>query len=353
MPKKTAHRSTSGITPPSLHAEDRAAGRRRVGLGILYKRKSLPPDQRSMAAFCSRIGISESVLSRVESGKISCPLEIVNSIAAVTGCDPREIIDPDFHPPAPVHPFHKAMGFLEQCESMGVEAIFADRTAALTHVLPFATEMRRGRVLLSGSSLRGLDQQAEHPFVRRLMDFCHDPKFDVKVIMTHPKLGHNREYHERRPRGSIVGEILTGINWCLDVWGLKPCSIRLSLASPSSFCLFLVDGPHGRAIVNPYPTMRQAYLSYALAVRSFDGVNSNDVAVSVYRTYLSANFEEPWQDDGVTVELARGLEEWKDAIQNEEKTGTDDGGQGQLDPHLLRQIDLALATCGRSEKAAR
>lgn len=139
------------------------------------------------------------------------------------------------------------------------------------------------------------------------MDLGRNSNFEVRVIMTHPKLGPKREYQERRPPGSIIREILTGINWCLDVWQTAPTNMRLRITSPSSFSIFLIDGPEGPGIIYPYPTMHQAFLSYTLAVRNVQAEESAGEAVLIFQTYLAANFNEPWQDEHVTTGLDEGL----------------------------------------------
>ena len=312
--------------------------RRAIGLRVQRLRLSLPPEESQLSTFAASVDLSDSLLSRIESGKASLPFDAVERIANVTGQHPEAITTGNPYPDIGDHPFREAGKFIKQAELLGVDGLFADRAAALGHLLPFAKKMRKGRVNITASSLRGLEQKSEHRFVRRLMEFGRNPNFEVQVIMTHPKLGSRREYQEHRPTGSIVREILTGINWCLDVWNIAPSDIRLSIASPSSFSIFLIDGPEGRGIINPYPTMRQAFLSYTLAVRNVPAEGSAGEAVSIFQTYLAANFREPWQDENVTVGLEEGLEECWQCIQ---KKGE---GSEELESHR-DTFDITLRNC--------
>jgi len=312
--------------------------RRTIGLRVQDLRRSLPSDQSQLSKFADAIHLSDSLLSRIESGKASLPLDVVEQLADVTGCRPEAITTGNAYPGLGEHPFHEALKFIQQAKQLGVDGLFGDRSAALGHLLPFAERMRKGKVYITGSSLRGLEQQSEHRFVRRLMDLGQNPHFEVRAIMTDPKLGSKREYQERRPTGSIVREILTGINWCLDVWQISPDDIRLSIASPSSFCIFLIEGPEGRGIINPYPTMRQAFLSYTLAVRKVAAEAGAGEALSIFQIYLAANFVEPWQDSHVTVGVEEGLQECLQCIEKKAE------GSVELESHR-DQLELTLRNC--------
>ncbi|GAI17920.1 unnamed protein product, partial [marine sediment metagenome] len=223
--------------------------RRIIGQRVRDLRLRLPGDASQLKEFANRVKLSESHLSRIESGTASLPLDAVERIANIIGCRPEAIITGNQYQDNGTHPFQDALVFLQQAQLLGIDGLFPERTSALGHLLPFAEKMHGGKVFITGSSLRGLEQRPEHGFVRRLTDFGRNPTFEVKVIMTHPKLGSKREYQERRPPGSIIREIFTGINWCLDVLQIHPTDIRLSIASPSSFSIFLIDGAEARGII--------------------------------------------------------------------------------------------------------
>jgi len=320
--------------------------RRIFGLRIQNKRRSLPPDKSLLSYFAKSLGMNESLLSRIESGNASFPLEKIELLAEVAGCREEEILYGNAYPDFGKHPFNETLKFLQQAAILGVDGLFTDRAASLGHLLAFAERMRKGKLYITASSARGIEQRTDHLLVQRLMEMGPNDHFEVRVIMTHPKLGSKREYLERRPTGSIIREILTGINWFLDVWQIKPIDIRLSKANPSSFCIFLVEGPEGRGIINPYPTMRQAFLSYTLAVHKVAAGGGAGEAVSIFQNYLTANFEEPWQDSHVTEGLVDGLEKCIQIIEKKEP------GSEELGLHR-EQLERTYQNClekGNNEK---
>ncbi len=323
----------------------RASQRRAIGQRLREQRSQRAPNI-PLKTFSEQVGLSDSLVSRIESGTASLPLDAVPRIAEVLGCRQEAILSNEPHPEAGTLPFHKAVEFLQKAQLLGIDGLYPDRPSGLSHLVPFAEEMCGGKVFITASSLRGLEQRPEHRFVRRLMAFGHSPTFEVSVIMTHPRLGSEREHQERRPPGSIVREILTGITWCIESLRIPPSHIRLTTASPSSFSIFLIDGPEGRAIINPYPTMRQAFLSFTLAVRSVPVDGRAGEVISVYQTYLEANFREPWQDQQVTVGLIKGLQECQDLIDNRDE----ECEELRIHGEMLKRV---LAKCRERETAAR
>lgn len=317
--------------------KEREKNRRVIGQRVQQLRLGLELEKQSLGQFAQNIGLSESLLSRVESGKASLPLDVVELIAKTLGCRVDAIITGEAYP-GEKNPLRSGIEFLQQAEGLGVDGIYQDRTSALGYLLPFAEKMRAGEINITGSSLRGLEQRSEHRFVSYLEKLGNNPQFKMKVIMTHPALGPKREHQENRPKGSIVREIFTGINWCIEVLNIPPENIRLSIVSPSSFSIFLIDGPEGRGIINPYPTMRQAFLSYTLAVRKVSAEKGAGEAVSIFETYLSANFREPWVDPNVTVALKEGLEDCKSCIAKGNE------GSEELKPHQ-EMLELTLKKC--------
>jgi transcriptional regulator with XRE-family HTH domain len=315
----TEKKSAENKDPRKLRDEYRRAISRRVQ----QLRLGLPEKERQLGTFADKVGLSESLLSRIESGKVSLPLDAVELIADVAGCQPEVITTGRIYVEGQKLPLQPAVEFLQQAQDLGVDGLFRDRAAALGYLVPFVNKMRGGKIFITSSSLRGLEQRSEHRFIRRLVELGGNPRLEMKVIMTHPKLGSKREHQEHRPEGSIVREILIGINWCLEVLHIEPANIRLSIASPSSFSIFLIDESEGQGIINPYPTMRQAFLSYTLAVCKVPADRGGGEAVSIFETYLGANFLEPWNDPNVTTELKSGLEECLDCIKNESEEGKD------------------------------
>lgn len=313
-----------------------------IGQRLQHFRHSLPNEIRQLSEFASKIGLSESLLSRIESGKASLPLDAVERIADKFGCRPEALIAGDAYPNKEKDPLQSGIDFLRQAQYLGVDGLFPDRTLALGYLLQFAQEMRSGEIKITGSSLRGLEQKSEHGFVRRLIEFGNNPLIEMKVIMTHPMHGPEREHQENRPEGSIVREILTGIIWCIEVLKIEPENIKLSKASPSSFSIFLLDGPEGRGLINPYPTMRQAFLSFTITVHRGANGKGPGEAVSIFETYLQANFRDPWDDQNVTVDLIKGLEECKEIL-SEDKGKTD---TKELRPHK-ELLELTLKKCSK------
>lgn len=284
--------------------EDRQA----IGRRILQHRNQLG---KSLTDIADKVDLTESLLSRIESGKVGLPLDRLEMLSAIFGCHPEEIrigrISDD-----QILPLQPALEFLQQAQNLGVDGLFQDRASALEHLVPFLKKMRMGQILINGSSLRGLEQKSELEFIQSLVKLGGNPRITMKVIMTHPKIGPNREKQEGRPEGSIVNEILTGINWCVETLQIEPKNIKLSTASPSSFSIFLLAGTEGRGIINPYPTMRQAFLSYTLVVRKVPSNKGAGEAVSIFDTYLRANFNDPWDGRYITKEL---IEELRDCLE--------------------------------------
>jgi len=318
--------------------KQRVENRLPIGQRLQRFRLSLTGDERQLGKFASKIKLSESLLSRIESGKASLPLDAVERIADKFGCRPETITHGDAYPERDKNPLQSGIELLQQAKSLGVDGIYQDRTSALSYLLEFARKMRSGDINITGSSLRGLEQRSDHKFVDYLKELGSNPHFKMKVIMTHPKYGPAREHQENRPKGSIVREILTGISWCIEVLNIVPDNIKLSKASPSSFSLFLIDGPEGKGIINPYPTMRQAFLSFTLAVRKVSAEEGSGEAVSIFETYLQSNFYDPWVDPGVTIGLIEGLNECHE-IANDKK------GPEELTSHQ-EMFKLTLEKCG-------
>jgi len=316
--------------------------REKIGARVRQVRLALPSEEAQLLTFAKNVGVSNSLLSRVESGKASLGVEVVDRIAEVAGCRPEAITTDDPYPERDLSPFSDAATFLGQARLLGVDGLFPDRASALSHLVPFAEKMRSGAIHITSSSLRGLEQRSEHEFVRKLIEFGRNARrYDVRIIVTDPRLGSAREHQERRPEGSIVREIFTGINWCLNDMGIHHSRIRLSRVSPSLFSIFLLDGAEGRGLINPYPTMRQAFSSYAFTVRR---VADQPVGPQIHESYYQANFSEPWQDKRITVALHKGLVEC-DACIEKEKGGS---GYEQLAPYRI-MLQRAMETCRRSD----
>ena len=302
--------------------------KRQIGMRVKQARLNLPPKESSLGVFAKKILLSESQLSKIESGNASLPLELLEVIATATGCRREQILTGEGYPQRTKRSLDPALLFLQQAKLVGVEGLHAERAPALTELVEFASNMRAGRISITGSSLRGLEQRSEHDFVKLLQRFANDrPKVELRVIMTHPKHGSVREHLEHRPKGSITREIFAGISWCLEVLHIDVANIRLHNASPCCFSIFLEDGPEGCGLINPYPAMRQSFMSFALVVRRVAETGVGGGAMSVFQTYRQANFEDPWQDQRVTTSLPDGMTECADCIKNKTE------GYEELHPH--------------------
>lgn len=298
---------------------------RKIGLFIRKARSQLPSEEGTLAKLAEKLGLTESQLSRIESGALSLPLELLDEVAQAIGQHREQVfMGGEAQVSRPEHPFAPTMHFLDQARLLGVDGLYAERAAALTHLVAFAKRMNSGKIRITGSSLRGLEQKSDHEFITQLRRFTagrNRDRFDCRFILTDPRLGGKREDQERRPKGSITREILTGIGWCLNQLQVHHRHIKLNQTSPSCFGIFLIEGGEGRGCANFYPTMRQAFTSFAITFRSLNEDQKGGEANSVFQTYVQANFEEPWQEEGVTIDLLEGLNQCLRAFEAGGKTG--------------------------------
>ncbi|MBU6409889.1 MAG: hypothetical protein KGR98_05820, partial [Verrucomicrobia bacterium] len=134
----------------------------------------------------------------------------------------------------------------------------------------------------------------------------------IRVMFTHPQTdGFRREVLEGRVGGSIVTEIFQGIVWAMDYLNIPPENIRLLKASPSIFTVFAWNTRTGVALLNPYPLMAQAFLSFSLIIRSSDRLPGQAHLTALYETLYRANFNDAFYDQTgkITVDLQAGIDE--------------------------------------------
>jgi len=208
--------------------------------------------------------------------------------------------------------FASTIDFLQQAQRLGIRSFHPIRDTALFDLIPFVQGMFSGEICITGSSLKGLQEDVNHEFVNQI-DRVRDRRDQVglKVLMTHPKFGYHRESLEGRTRGSIVSEIFQGLKWAMTRLQVRPADIKMVKASPTCFSIFVQDGHRGVGLVNPYPTMKQAFTSLSLIVESVQRADAPGRAQSIYHNYFNSNFSSPWNDTSgkITVTLADALKE--------------------------------------------
>lgn len=288
--------------------------RREIGERIRKAREELNDEKRTLKWFCEAVGgnLSESLLSQMESGSRPISSDLLLRIANVTGVSPHELLSGRGEKPVQID-FQPTVQFLEQAQRLGVKALGMDRDAALFDLLPFLNGMYTGEVNITGSSLKGLQQDSNHEFIKKLIEVARDrPKIAVRTLMTHPKYGYTREFLENRISGSIVSEIFQGIRWGVGILEIPPENIKFVKASPTCFSIFLWNGREGVGFVNPYPLMKQAFTCFSLTVRSVDRPDAQGGrAQSIYQSLSNANFHTPWEDTSgnITVPLSVAIDE--------------------------------------------
>lgn len=298
--------------------DGRKKRRLEIGTRVREARQKLKGNSSDAAVMARALHISESQLSRYETGAQSLPTELLYDAAKHLGVHPLSLLPDVGHLGAgggSRHPFYQATEFLQNCMDLGAEYVLPNREAALAKLAEPLRRLYQGKVQITGSSFKGLLQNPRDEFVKALIECSTDVnrKNQVQAIMTHPLYGFTREGLENRLRGAIVAEIFQGIRWLLQTVGLHKSNIKLMRAAPSSFTIFMEDDVGGTCLVNPYPMMQQAYNCFAMVAARPLSVGSGLQSRSIFVSFQNANFSEPWGDSKVTADLDKALEECRNA----------------------------------------
>lgn len=163
-------------------------------------------------------------------------------------------------------------------EKAGVEMVYPDRQAALTHFGHFL-ESEKEEVVIVGSSLLGLSL-----FVTGFEKIVHQQPSKFKFILTHPEHSRARECPEGRDPGVIEREIIEAIHK-LRSWGVSVDSIQLYKGSPTVFMITASE----HMLLNPYPYGTEAYRCFCIQVSS-----RGDIFPQYYEKHYKKIWNSEW-----------------------------------------------------------
>jgi transcriptional regulator with XRE-family HTH domain len=242
--------------------------------------------------------ITEPKLSKIETGTDSLPAELIPHLAEITGKNPEELLGVESPSDTTIQNFEHTISFLSQAGELGIIGLEATRGTGLLRIVNFLRKMHVGEVAITASSLRGLQQDRSNEFVRALRFLSNQRRqVKIRILFTHPLNGYDREILEGRVAGSIVTEIFQGIAWAMQFLNVRTEDIRLLKASPSVFSVFAWNESQGMGLINPYPTMAQGFVSFAVLLKSIDAHGARmHHGISLFGSLYRANFRDVWQD---------------------------------------------------------
>lgn len=325
----------------SSSAEEQEARAQRVQIAERIRAARSRSNQ-GLKVLAEKIGVSDSLFSMYEAARRPLPAEHLPRLCRELDVDPEHLLGMTDREARPTHPFEDARRFLDQVLGLGVEAIYPDRGRALFHLCPMLERVRKGQMLVTGSSLKGLHQDNDHEFLKILIQQTRRGAISMRVVMTHPLYGSSREELERRSAGSIVDEVFAGTRFLTQVLKVPTGAIKFMRAPPTCFSIFLEDGHQGLALINPYPLMRQAFSSVSTIVRQLNEPGGGRTH-SVYSAYRIANFVDVWEHQTVV--------DWQTMI-DQCKGATPDSAHIPLPASVLNALKRGAAALEDSAASA-
>jgi len=306
-----------------------------IGRKIKSVREQIQDDkQDTQAEFAERLGISPGFLSQIESGKKAASIELLLDITDITGTDLSTLLTGEKRAQAPTG-FGEAITFLTQAESLGVSAIESIRENALFRLKRFVSHITTDwNVYLTASSLKGLQQDPNNPFVSFLGDQRKKSSSNVgiQILFTHLGYAFSREQAEERSQGSIVHEVVDGICWAVEKWKLSEADIKFIKTPPTTFSIFIKSPNNGSiGLINPYPVVAQAFRSTCLVFETsgheLQSRYSGNPGQKIFEGLHRENFVQAFNHPKLAVSLSQGIRECRNCVAYEQYKADDTGSE--------------------------
>lgn len=191
-----------------------------------------------------------------------------------------------------IQTFSKREDIGKMYDQFGIESVHRTRLDAIEHSFYKIMDQEQQQIDIVGSTIFGLKGHS-YATNERIVDLLkskrRDPKFTIRLLLTHHEilsLRQAQERNEKRPDRWVISKEAVDAVEVLKRAELLD-SVKFYKGSPT--CFTIVCHGEGRMLLNPYPYEREAFNSWSLIIRNIPN--------SIYNDFLLAHIEKPWTDE--------------------------------------------------------